>query len=93
METISRETIERACQTWTERNINRDELLHSGMSIDHVVNIVTSIICTRDNVSYPGGSFVQAVCNNDLDGAVARADAGNIRLLRFYVIAKNCINY
>ena len=50
----------------------------------HVIQIGTSILCTKWNVGYPGGSFVQAVVDNDLMAAVGRADATNIKMLPFY---------
>jgi hypothetical protein len=51
---------------------------------NHIVNIGTSIICTRHNIGYPGGSFVNAIVNNDLQGACANADATNVHALKFY---------
>ena len=33
---------------------------------EHVINIGTSILCTKWKIGYPGGSFVQAIVNNDL---------------------------
>ena len=53
---------------------------------NHIINIGTSIICTRHNIGYPGGSFVQSVVNNDLQGAFATADNINVNALRFYVM-------
>jgi hypothetical protein len=53
---------------------------------NHIINIGTSIICTRHNVGYPGGSFVQSIVNNDLQGAFATADNINVNALRFYVM-------
>lgn len=50
----------------------------------HIVNIGTSIICTRHEIGYPGGSFVQSVVNNDLQGAFANADSINANALKFY---------
>jgi hypothetical protein len=55
-------------------------------SKNHIVNIGTSIICTRHNVGYPGGSFVQSVVNNDLQGAFANADGTNVKAIRFYLM-------
>jgi len=52
----------------------------------HIVNIGTSIICTRHEIGYPGGSFVQSVVNNDLQGAFANADSINVNALKFYCI-------
>lgn len=53
---------------------------------DHIVDIGTSILCTKWNVGYPGGSFAQAVVNNDLAEAFGRADDINIHCIRFYVM-------
>jgi hypothetical protein len=53
---------------------------------EHIVNIGTSIICTRHDIGYPGGSFVQSVVNNDLRGAFANADGTNLHAIRFYLM-------
>jgi hypothetical protein len=53
---------------------------------NHIVNIGTSIICTRHNIGYAGGSFVQSIVNNDLRGAFANADGTNIKAIRFYLM-------
>lgn len=50
----------------------------------HIIQIGTSILCTKWGVGYPGGSFVQAVVDNDLMAAVGRADDTNIKMLPFY---------
>ncbi len=54
-------------------------------NIEHIVHCGTSILCTKWGIGYPGGSFVQAVVNNDLMEAFGRADATNINAIRFYV--------
>mgnify|MGYP001123027577 FL=1 len=41
---------------------------------EHIIDIMVSIMCTRDNVSYPGGGFAQAVVDNNLYLALSRAD-------------------
>lgn len=51
---------------------------------DHIINIGTSILCTKWDVGYPGGSFVQAVVDNDLMKAVGAADSTNVKALKFY---------
>ena len=51
---------------------------------DTIINIGTSILCTKWNVGPKGGSFVQAVVNNDLAGAINRADSTNVYALKFY---------
>jgi hypothetical protein len=53
---------------------------------DHIVSIGTSIIGTRLEIGFPGGSFVQAIVNNDLRGAFASADSINVNCIRFYVM-------
>lgn len=53
-------------------------------SREHIIRIGTSIICTKREVGYPGGSFVQAIVNNDLMGAFGRADRINKDSIEFY---------
>ena len=53
-------------------------------SREHIVNIGTSILCTKWGVGYPGGSFVQAVVDNNLHEALGRADSINQDCLKFY---------
>ena len=51
---------------------------------EHILDIMVSIMCTRDKTSYPGGGFVEAVVANDLYLALSRADnecRANIYLL------------
>ena len=50
----------------------------------HIVAIGTSVLCTKWNIGYAGGSFVQAVVSNNLMQAVASADLTNIQALKFY---------
>ena len=52
---------------------------------EHVVNIGTSILGTKWGIGYPGGSFVQAIVNNDLMETFGRADHINLNAIRFYV--------
>lgn len=52
---------------------------------EHVINIGTSILCTKWNIGYPGGSFAQAVVNNDLMETFSRADDINSKVIKFYV--------
>lgn len=49
----------------------------------HAIHIATSILCTKWEIR-PGGSFVQAIVDNDLQGAIFRADNINADLLHFY---------
>jgi hypothetical protein len=50
----------------------------------HIIQIGTSVLCTKWGIGYPGGSFVQAVIENDLMAAVGRADSINVKMLPFY---------
>jgi hypothetical protein len=52
----------------------------------HIINIGTSIICTRMNIGFPGGSFVQSIVDNDLSRTFATADGTNIKAIRFYLM-------
>ena len=51
---------------------------------DHIIDIMVSIMATRDKTSYAGGGFVEAVVSNNLYLAMNRADSdcrNNIFLL------------
>jgi hypothetical protein len=52
---------------------------------EHILNISCSIIMTKYEIGSPGGGFVHAIVNNDLRGAVNRADAVNLKMIPFYV--------
>lgn len=60
------------------------EFIHDNE--DHIKDIATSIYCTKHNIGYPGGNFVQAVVNNNLFDAFGYADNVNYAVLRFYVM-------
>jgi hypothetical protein len=42
---------------------------------DHIIDIMVSIMATRDKSSYAGGGFVEAVVANNLYLAMSRADS------------------
>jgi hypothetical protein len=54
---------------------------------NHIINIASSIMLTRDGV-LNGGSFVQAIIDNDLEEAIGRADSTCIKALKFFVQVK-----
>jgi hypothetical protein len=56
----------------------------SEESQSHVIQIGTSILCTKWEIGYEGGGFVQAVVDNDLSGAIGRADGTSMRALKFF---------
>ncbi len=64
--------------------LDRERISISGEYKSHIVNIGTSILCTKWGIGYPGGSFVQAVVDNDLMGAFSRADSINKDAIGFY---------
>ena len=51
---------------------------------NHILDIGTSILCTKWNVGYPGGGFVQAFVANDLMNAIGRADSTTIKGFKFF---------
>jgi len=54
---------------------------------NHIIGIGISVLETKFpeiGPGYPGGSFVQAVVNNDLMEAMGRADSINVKFLKFY---------
>jgi hypothetical protein len=58
---------------------------------NHILDIMVSIMCTRDKSSYAGGGFVEAVVANNLYLSLSRADSecrNNIFLLA--MCNKNC---
>ena len=56
--------------------------------MNHVINIGTSVLQTRDG-GIQGGSFVQAVVDNDLTRTYNRADSINRKVIPFYIILLN----
>lgn len=58
---------------------------------DHIIDIIVSVMRTRDGIHPMGGSFVQAIVNNDLYDAVTRGDNDCIKNLKIIAIAlRNC---
>ena len=58
-----RERAIKFAKEWNEQNIS-----------DHIIDIMVSIMATRDKTSYVGGGFVEAVVENNLYLAMSRAD-------------------
>jgi hypothetical protein len=40
----------------------------------HIIRIIASVMMTRDEQGIQGGGFVQSVVDNDLFGAISKAD-------------------
>lgn len=58
---------------------------------EHNLDIMVSIMATRDKTSYAGGGFVEAVVANNLYQAVSRADGSNLKVLKLLVMCNaNC---
>lgn len=58
---------------------------------EHIVDIMVSIMATRDKTLYSGGSFVQSIIDNDLYNAIVRADMDCRNHLKLLVMCKyNC---
>jgi hypothetical protein len=75
--------------TWEKtRNKYREAVIHFLNRYDeqvseHIIDVMISVMMTRDNV-LQGGSFVQAVVGNNLKETISRADADcskNIRII------------
>lgn len=78
------------------RNFIIENMLSLGVvlmidEIDHVENMIVSLISARDGYGLPTGSFVQAVLDNDLRGAFGRADHINRKALIVIVSANENI--
>ncbi len=58
----------------------------SEENISRVKDIAGSIMRTKWNVGYPGGSFVQSVVDNNLMESFGRADTLNREALYFYCV-------
>lgn len=52
---------------------------------EHIISIGTSILATRWEIGVGGGSFVQAIVDNDLGQSFGRADNINVKAIHFYV--------
>ncbi len=59
----------------------------------HAIDVAASVLMTRDKVQM-GGSFAQAIVDNNLREAINRADDICIKYLRFFsIINYNCGSY
>lgn len=65
--------------TWVK--LSEEETAHLKMIANSVVNHSRNVI--------NGGSFVEAICNNDLDKSVMRADTTMVKCIPLLVMIKN----
>jgi hypothetical protein len=56
----------------------------SEVEKEHIINIGTSILCTKWEIGYPGGGFVQAFVDNDLMRAIGSADGTSYKGFKFF---------
>ena len=85
METFKKiEAVRELVTNYLKENGTHVGLSESDCQNNHIVEIGTSILCTKWEIGYSSGGFVQAVANNDLQGAISRADNTNVRALKFY---------
>jgi hypothetical protein len=79
---------------WEEtRNKYKEAVLHFLNRYDeqvseHIIDVMISVMMTRDNV-LQGGSFVQAVVANNLKESISRADTDCSKNLRIITLCAN----
>jgi len=56
-----------------------------GEDLEHLIRLAASVMMTRDNYMQ-GGQFVQSVVDNNLSGAIGRADNVALRGLRILTL-------
>jgi len=66
--------------------------LEYGVSNLHIINIIASVMMTRDGKGLQGGSFVQSVVDNDLFSSISRADNECLENLKV-IVAANQYSY
>jgi acid phosphatase family membrane protein YuiD len=70
----------------------KEYALEFGIDNSHVIDLMASVMMTRDEKGISGGSFVQAVVNNNLLEAVTKADTTSLTYLRV-IVATNAFCY
>lgn len=73
-------------EVFVNENVDSISGIVTPSDLDHIINIGTSIMCTKWNIGYEGGGFVQAVVDNNLSKAVSNADGTNIKALKLYCL-------
>jgi hypothetical protein len=79
---------------WQEtRDQYRNAVLHflnryNEQVSEHVIDVMISVMMTRDNL-LQGGSFVQSVVSNNLREAISRADTDCTKNLRIITLCAN----
>lgn len=93
-QTIKKQNMSREEQIAIVREIVEKQLVFNGEFCGltnltqsekaHIIDIGTSILCTKWSVGWEGGSFVQSFVNNDLMGAIGRADNTSYKGFKFF---------
>ena len=65
---------------------------------NHILDIMVSVMRTRDNDGWQGGGFVTAIVQNNLSQAIGRADndcLNNLKLIVFFgcILQSCCYHY
>jgi hypothetical protein len=64
--------------------LDRFEISIGHLEVKHMAELGASIMLTRDGI-LQGGSLVKAVVDNDLYGAIARADTTVIKGVKYFL--------
>jgi hypothetical protein len=86
METLEKiQVVKELVTKYFDENASWLKLSHlSEDEKSHIINIGTSILCTKWNIGYPGGGFVQAFVDNDLMRAIGSADGTSYKGFKFF---------
>jgi hypothetical protein len=66
--------------------------LEYSVTNPHIIRIIASVMMTRDEQGIQGGGFVQSVVDNDLFGAISKADNECYQNLKV-IVASNQYSY
>lgn len=66
-----------------------NSILEDQGKLSHIIDVGCSIMRTKWNVGYPGGSFAQAIVDNNLSASFGRADETCCQCMHFYVMMVN----
>lgn len=66
--------------------------LQHDVTNPHIIRIIASVMMTRDGQGLQGGSFVQSIVDNDLFGAISKADNECYNNLKV-IVAANQYSY
>jgi hypothetical protein len=83
------EIIREAVEAYLMKNAESTKVPIENLFVDatreHIISIGSAIMANRLGINTYPGSFVTAVLNNDLAGAINHADSTNVQMLPFYV--------